>query len=154
MTLACCTAHVSPSPLYDWRARHTHQPADKEPIDAALVPVIRYLHAKARTSIFAWIARYNHRRLYSTLSYLPPIEWEDNNPCAPAARCGAHRLLCRITTIPRPTGTTGASFGDPAQTRHSRTLQPTGSSSNLDPEFNLQQPAFATSQNACQSNPT
>ena len=32
--------------------------------------------ADARRAIFAWINRYNHRRLHSSLGYLPPIEWE------------------------------------------------------------------------------
>jgi transposase InsO family protein len=32
--------------------------------------------AIARRAIFAWINRYNHHRLQSTLGYLPPIEWE------------------------------------------------------------------------------
>ncbi len=32
--------------------------------------------AEARTSIFAWIARYNRRRLHSTIGFMPPIEWE------------------------------------------------------------------------------
>ncbi|MDP8929585.1 MAG: IS3 family transposase, partial [Actinomycetota bacterium] len=32
--------------------------------------------AQARTSIFAWIARYNRRRLHSTIGFMPPIEWE------------------------------------------------------------------------------
>ena len=32
--------------------------------------------ASARRAIFAWINRYNHRRLHSSLGYLPPIEWE------------------------------------------------------------------------------
>ncbi len=31
----------------------------------------------AHRAIFAWINRYNTRRLHSTLSYLPPIEWEN-----------------------------------------------------------------------------
>lgn len=31
---------------------------------------------EARTSIFAWIHRYNARRLHSSLNYLPPLEWE------------------------------------------------------------------------------
>jgi transposase InsO family protein len=32
--------------------------------------------ASARRAIFAWINRYNHQRLHSSLGYLPPIEWE------------------------------------------------------------------------------
>jgi transposase InsO family protein len=32
--------------------------------------------ADARRAIFAWINRYNHQRLHSSLGYLPPIEWE------------------------------------------------------------------------------
>ena len=32
--------------------------------------------ANARRAIFAWINRYNHHRLHSSLGYLPPIEWE------------------------------------------------------------------------------
>ncbi len=32
--------------------------------------------ASARRAIFAWINRYNHRRLHSSLGYMPPIEWE------------------------------------------------------------------------------
>jgi putative transposase len=32
--------------------------------------------AQARQAVFAWIARYNHRRLHSTIGYLPPAEWE------------------------------------------------------------------------------
>ncbi len=31
----------------------------------------------ARRKIFAWINRYNTRRLHSSLRYLPPIEWEN-----------------------------------------------------------------------------
>lgn len=31
----------------------------------------------ARRKIFAWINRYNTRRLHSSLQYLPPIEWEN-----------------------------------------------------------------------------
>lgn len=34
--------------------------------------------ASARRAIFAWINRYNHRRLHSSLGYLPPIEWEQH----------------------------------------------------------------------------
>jgi putative transposase len=34
-------------------------------------------HAKARSSIFAWIVLYNTRRLHSTLGYVPPDEWEN-----------------------------------------------------------------------------
>jgi putative transposase len=32
--------------------------------------------ADARRAIFAWINRYNHHRLHSSLGYKPPIEWE------------------------------------------------------------------------------
>lgn len=32
--------------------------------------------AAARRAIFAWINRYNHHRLHSSLGYLPPVEWE------------------------------------------------------------------------------
>jgi putative transposase len=32
--------------------------------------------AEARRAIFAWINRYNHRRLHSSLGYLPPVAWE------------------------------------------------------------------------------
>ncbi len=32
--------------------------------------------ATARRAIFAWINRYNHHRLHSSLGYMPPIEWE------------------------------------------------------------------------------
>jgi putative transposase len=32
--------------------------------------------ATARRAIFAWINRYNQRRLHSSLGYLPPLEWE------------------------------------------------------------------------------
>jgi putative transposase len=34
--------------------------------------------ATARRAIFAWINRYNHRRLHSSLGYLPPLEWEQH----------------------------------------------------------------------------
>lgn len=33
--------------------------------------------AEARTAIFRWIARYNHRRLHSTIGFIPPVEWEN-----------------------------------------------------------------------------
>jgi transposase InsO family protein len=32
--------------------------------------------AEARRAIFTWINTYNHRRLHSSLGYIPPIEWE------------------------------------------------------------------------------
>lgn len=32
--------------------------------------------SEARRAIFAWIHTYNHRRLHSSLGYVPPIEWE------------------------------------------------------------------------------
>ena len=32
--------------------------------------------SEARRATFAWIHTYNHRRLHSSLGYLPPIEWE------------------------------------------------------------------------------
>lgn len=32
--------------------------------------------ASARRAIFAWINTYNHRRLHSSLGYIPPVEWE------------------------------------------------------------------------------
>ena len=35
--------------------------------------------AKARVSIFRWIAWYNQRRLHSTNDYLPPVEWEQQH---------------------------------------------------------------------------
>jgi putative transposase len=34
--------------------------------------------AQARAAIFAWIVRYNRRRLHSTLGFVPPIEWEEH----------------------------------------------------------------------------
>lgn len=34
--------------------------------------------ADARRAIFAWINRYNHHRLHSSLGYLPPTEWEQH----------------------------------------------------------------------------
>jgi len=34
-------------------------------------------HADARRVIFAWINRYNHQRLHSSLDYTPPVEWEN-----------------------------------------------------------------------------
>lgn len=43
-----------------------------------LVNRVRFrARAEARRAIFAWITRYNARRLHSSLQYLPPIEWED-----------------------------------------------------------------------------
>ena len=38
----------------------------------------------ARRAIFAWINRYNTRRLHSSLRYLPPIEWENTYHQQPA----------------------------------------------------------------------
>jgi len=32
--------------------------------------------AEARRAIFAWIHTDNHRRLHSSLGYVPPAEWE------------------------------------------------------------------------------
>jgi transposase InsO family protein len=32
--------------------------------------------ATARRAIFAWINTYNHRRVHSSLGYIPPVEWE------------------------------------------------------------------------------
>jgi putative transposase len=42
---------------------------------------------EARQAIFRFIARYNHRRLHSTIGYLPPMEWElqHRNPSPLAA---------------------------------------------------------------------
>lgn len=34
---------------------------------------------QARREIFAWIGRYNTRRIHSTLDYHTPTEWEDNH---------------------------------------------------------------------------
>mgnify|MGYP003527889141 CR=1 FL=1 len=33
----------------------------------------------ARRAIFAWINTYNHRRLHSSLGYIPPVEWENQH---------------------------------------------------------------------------
>jgi transposase InsO family protein len=33
--------------------------------------------ASARRAIFAWINAYIHRRLHSSLGYIPPVEWEN-----------------------------------------------------------------------------
>lgn len=33
--------------------------------------------AEARRAIVAWLYRYNHLRLHSSLGYIPPIEWEN-----------------------------------------------------------------------------
>ena len=42
-----------------------------------LVNRVRYqTRRQARTSIFAWIHRYNARRPHSSLGYLPPLEYE------------------------------------------------------------------------------
>lgn len=38
---------------------------------------------QAPTSIFAWSARYNDRRLHSTLTPLPPTEYEQSCSLAP-----------------------------------------------------------------------
>jgi putative transposase len=34
--------------------------------------------AEARRAMFAWIVRYNRRRLHSTLGLVPPSEWEEH----------------------------------------------------------------------------
>ncbi|WP_420621023.1 IS3 family transposase [Candidatus Poriferisocius sp.] len=34
---------------------------------------------QARREIFAWIGRYNTRRIHSTLDYHTPTEWEDHH---------------------------------------------------------------------------
>jgi putative transposase len=36
--------------------------------------------AEARRAIFAWINRYNTRRLHSSLGMVPPVEWENSHP--------------------------------------------------------------------------
>ena len=41
--------------------------------------------AQARRAIFAWINRYNTKRLHSTLGYIPPVEWEANYHQPPQA---------------------------------------------------------------------
>ncbi|MCB1257627.1 MAG: integrase core domain-containing protein [Microthrixaceae bacterium] len=33
--------------------------------------------AEVRRAIVAWLHRYNHRRLHSSLGHLPPVEWEN-----------------------------------------------------------------------------
>jgi len=44
-----------------------------------LVNRVRYqTRREARTSIFAWIHRYNARRPHSSLGYLPPLEYEED----------------------------------------------------------------------------
>lgn len=35
--------------------------------------------AQARTATFRWLARYNHRRLHSTLGMIAPITWENRH---------------------------------------------------------------------------
>ncbi|MCY3863493.1 MAG: IS3 family transposase, partial [bacterium] len=34
---------------------------------------------QARREVFAWIGRYNNRRIHSTLDYLTPTEWEEHH---------------------------------------------------------------------------
>lgn len=40
--------------------------------------------AEARRAIVAWLHRYNHRRLHSSLGYIPPAEWENQYRQPPA----------------------------------------------------------------------
>jgi putative transposase len=43
-----------------------------------LVSRVRFAtRADARRAVFAWINRYNHRRLHSSLGYTTPTQWED-----------------------------------------------------------------------------
>jgi transposase InsO family protein len=44
---------------------------------------------EARTSIFAWVARYNDRRLHSSLGYRPPTEWQEQHRRAQVGRAGS-----------------------------------------------------------------
>jgi putative transposase len=49
-------------------------------LEVELVDRCHYgIRARARASIFHWIAWYSQRRLHSTNDYLPPLEWEQRH---------------------------------------------------------------------------